>query len=63
MAIVTTPSAEIVGTLALPLYATLTGSLLMGIETASEAVADSSAAADQFTMTMADRVSAIEVTD
>ena len=35
----------------------------MGIETASEAVADSSAAADQFTMTMADRVPAMEVTD
>ena len=63
MSIVLAPSAEIVGTLALPLYATLTGSLLMGIETASEAVADSSAAADQFTMTMADRVSAMEVTD
>ena len=63
MSIVPTPSAEIVGTLALPLYAPLIGSLLMGIETASEAVADSSAAADQFTMTMADRVPAMEVTD
>ena len=63
MSILTAPSAEIVGTLALPLYAPLTGSLLMGIGTASEAVADSSAAADQFTMKKANRVPAMVVTD